>query len=151
MPGRAWPGTVFCEVECVIMLLVLSAFAHPLLPVLVNGQDVGLACIDAQAKTSSKLVHPLHHKRKLVPDCWKAAIWSAETVFMGTLTCAAYYIIDINLTLPTIKPVLPCNAWGFGSSPGRRSGRTKVSKPSVAGLLLCSQVVHRRQEARQGR
>ena len=31
------------------------------------------------------------------------------------------------------------------------SGRTKVSKLSGAGLLLCSQVVHRQEEARQGR
>ena len=30
------------------------------------------------------------------------------------------------------------------------SERTKVSKPSGAEFLLCSQVVHRRQEAKQG-
>ena len=52
------------------------------------------------------------------------------------LKCLDY--IYNNLTSPTRRPVLPCNAWGFGSPPGRYSGRTEVSKQSGAGLLLCS-------------
>ena len=51
----------------------------------------------------------------------------------------------------TITLDLPCNAWEVGSPPARHNGRTKVNKPSAAGLLLCSQVVQGRQEARQGR
>ena len=44
----------------------------------------------------------------------------------------------------------PAQPRGFGSPMGQHSGLTGVSKPSGAELLLCSQVVHRRREAKQG-
>ena len=60
------------------------------------------------------------------------------------------YSMDNHLTSSPTEPVLPCKARGFGSPMGRHSGRTKLSKPSGAEPLLCSQVMHRQQEAKQG-
>ena len=47
-----------------------------------------------------------------------------------------------NLTSHTTEPVLPCNGRGFGSQPAGTVG-AQFSKPSGAGLIPCSQVVHR--------
>ena len=57
--------------------------------------------------------------------------------------------MDNDLTSCKTKPVLPCKARGFGSPMTDTVGKS-VSNPSAAELLLCSQVVHHRQEAKQG-
>jgi len=50
----------------------------------------------------------------------------------------------------TTNTMLPCKARALGAPTAKHSGRTELSKPSGAELLLCSQAVHSRQEAKQG-
>ena len=72
-----------------------------------------------------------------------------RTLCTGTPSARLLYVcthtymdnMDNDLRCSTTKPVLPCKAWGFGSPMGRRRRCTKVSKPSGAEPLLCSQVM----------
>ena len=64
----------------------------------------------------------------------------------------SFFILGLGfgLDIPYNKNRAALQSRGFGSSTGRHSGRTQVSRSSGAGLLLLLTSVHRRQEVRQG-
>ena len=61
-----------------------------------------------------------------------------------------YYTSDNNLTTPTTKPALPCKPGDSGPQRAGSVGAQKSANRLGPGSSFCSQVVHRRQEARQG-